>query len=271
MIMAEAANYLILGIFIGLLYLKQSRLLPNAPYDRLSAVFLALTLLAFTPSYTALVVWDVERQLLRRETASNSYTRWVMPVCSRCCCLELLCSCCAVLKPGDARTGIIDSRGLHSVLVGGNGPRICAVADKCSRLTSCFSRSQLRYHALFICLRLCCNTPRHARGCLAPHAVCCCRGAFFIAKSLTTAPMEIVQVAVYAVVIYFLIGFQYDAAKFFIWLITLLLFALTSETLGYICAIVTPDSKVGIVLLTLIMMIVMSFSGYLVSVSMRCH
>eukprot|EP00877_Chromochloris_zofingiensis_P009171 jgi/Chrzof1/4507/Cz14g16020.t1 len=164
MIMAEAANYLILGIFIGLLYLKQSRLLPNAPYDRLSAVFLALTLLAFTPSYTALVVWDVERQLLRRETASNSYTR----------------------------------------------------------------------------------------------------GAFFIAKSLTTAPMEIVQVAVYAVVIYFLIGFQYDAAKFFIWLITLLLFALTSETLGYICAIVTPDSKVGIVLLTLIMMIVMSFSGYLV-------
>ena len=53
----------------------QPLVLPDAPLDRMSAVFITLTLLAFTPSYTALVVWDHERLLLRRESSTNMYSR----------------------------------------------------------------------------------------------------------------------------------------------------------------------------------------------------
>jgi hypothetical protein len=73
---AEAAQYLILAVFLGLLYLRTPATLPNAPYDKMSSVFLVLTMLAFTPSYTVLVVWDHERQLLRRESGTNMYRRW---------------------------------------------------------------------------------------------------------------------------------------------------------------------------------------------------
>jgi hypothetical protein len=41
----------------------------------MAAVFIVLALLAFTPSYTAVVVWDHERRLLRRETNTRMYTR----------------------------------------------------------------------------------------------------------------------------------------------------------------------------------------------------
>ena len=78
MILAEAAQYVILGVFTGLLYLKTPNVLPDAPYDKMSSVFLTLCLLAFTPSYTALIVWDYERQLLRRESATGTYRRWVL-------------------------------------------------------------------------------------------------------------------------------------------------------------------------------------------------
>jgi hypothetical protein len=77
MVTAEAAQYLILAVFLGLLYLRTPATLPNAPYDKMSAVFLVLTMLAFTPSYTVLVVWDHERQLLRRESGTNMYRRCV--------------------------------------------------------------------------------------------------------------------------------------------------------------------------------------------------
>jgi hypothetical protein len=91
MVTAEAAQYLILALFLGLLYLRLPATLPNAPYDKMSAVFLVLTMLAFTPSYTVLVVWDHERQLLRRESGTNMYRRWGGCSCAvqSCCCIVL--------------------------------------------------------------------------------------------------------------------------------------------------------------------------------------
>jgi hypothetical protein len=50
----------------------------------------------------------------------------------------------------------------------------------------------------------------------------------------------------FSIVIYFLVGFQLSAAKFFVWLAVLLAFTLASESLGLVCAVVTPDSKIGI-------------------------
>ena len=75
-----------------------------------------------------------------------------------------------------------------------------------------------------------------------------------------------VQVTVYAIILYFMVGYQRTVEKFIVYWVTLLLFALCSETIGYLCAITTTDSKMGVAVLTVIMVIILSFSGYLVSV-----
>lgn len=93
------------------------------------------------------------------------------------------------------------------------------------------------------------------------------RTAFFLAKTLTTTPVEVAQVTVFAVMTYFMFGFQAVAHKFIIYWAVLIMFALCSETLGYMAAIVTPDSKVGVAMLSILLVLLMSFSGYLVSVS----
>jgi hypothetical protein len=43
------------------------------------------------------------------------------------------------------------------------------------------------------------------------------------------------------------------------------LFTLASETVGFLCAVGTSDSKVGIILISLLLIILLSFSGFLVS------
>jgi hypothetical protein len=75
----------------------------------------------------------------------------------------------------------------------------------------------------------------------------------------------VLQVTVFAVACYFMMGFQLSAAKFAVWWAVLVLFALASETLGYMAAIATPDSKVGVAVLSILLVFLLSFSGYLVS------
>jgi ATP-binding cassette subfamily G (WHITE) protein 1/ATP-binding cassette subfamily G (WHITE) protein 2 len=75
----------------------------------------------------------------------------------------------------------------------------------------------------------------------------------------------VAQVTVFAVACYFMMGFQASAAKFGVWWAVLVLFALASETLGYMAAIATPDSKVGVAVLSILLVFLLSFSGYLVS------
>jgi ATP-binding cassette subfamily G (WHITE) protein 1/ATP-binding cassette subfamily G (WHITE) protein 2 len=100
---------------------------------------------------------------------------------------------------------------------------------------------------------------------VSPCARCCCRSSFFLAKTLTSTPIEVLQVTVFAVACYFMMGFQLSAAKFAVWWAVLVLFALASETLGYMAAIATPDSKVGVAVLSILLVFLLSFSGYLVS------
>jgi ABC-type multidrug transport system permease subunit len=86
-----------------------------------------------------------------------------------------------------------------------------------------------------------------------------------MAKTLTTTPIELVQVTIFAVITYYMFGFQATAAKFLIYWVTLVVFALCSETIGYMAAIVTPDSKVGVAVLSIFLLLLLAFSGYLVS------
>ncbi len=64
--------------FAGLLYLRMGTSLPMDLSDRVSGLWFSLAIIMFTPSFTALVVWDKERLLLRRESATGAC------YCSRC-------------------------------------------------------------------------------------------------------------------------------------------------------------------------------------------
>lgn len=77
--------------------------------------------------------------------------------------------------------------------------------------------------------------------------------------------MELVQVTVLAAVTYFMFGFQATAAKFFIYTATLVVFTLCSETLGYMAAIATPDSKIGVAVISMVLLVLLSFNGFMVS------
>ena len=56
----------------GLLYLRMGTTLPGDLADRVSGLWFSLAIVMFTPSFTALVVWDKERLLLRRESATGA-------------------------------------------------------------------------------------------------------------------------------------------------------------------------------------------------------
>ncbi len=69
-------------------------------------------------------------------------------------------------------------------------------------------------------------------------------GAFFLAKTLTVAPFQVVQVLAFCVAVYFMAGLGGTASQFLIFYAVTLMFTLTSETLGLISAFVSPNSKV---------------------------
>jgi len=62
---------------------------------------------------------------------------------------------------------------------------------------------------------------------------------------MATAPIQVFQITYFALIVYFMTGYQATAAKFFIYTATLILFALTSETIGHLCAICTKTSHNG--------------------------
>ena len=43
------------------------------------------------------------------------------------------------------------------------------------------------------------------------------------------------------------------------------LFTLASETVGFLCALASPDSKVGVILISLLLIVLLSFSGFMVA------
>ena len=53
------------------------------------------------------------------------------------------------------------------------------------------------------------------------------------------------QILFFSVIVYFMSGFQASASKFIIFFLVMALFALTSETIGHLCAIVTKTSHNG--------------------------
>ena len=74
MLFAELAQYLFMGIFIGLMYLQLNNSVLTGVPDRLASLWFGFAVLSFTPSYTAVTIWDRERVLLRREAGQAMYS-----------------------------------------------------------------------------------------------------------------------------------------------------------------------------------------------------
>ncbi|KAL6761569.1 P-loop containing nucleoside triphosphate hydrolase protein [Haematococcus lacustris] len=88
---------------------------------------------------------------------------------------------------------------------------------------------------------------------------------YYVARTIVVLPFQAAQCMLFTGVLYFFAGFQHDAAKFFIFYITLTLFQLVSEGLGLICAIVTRTATFAIIVLTFLLLLLLSFSGFLVT------
>lgn len=89
--------------------------------------------------------------------------------------------------------------------------------------------------------------------------------ANFLAKMCTTVPFEICLSLLFSVCCYFLIGFQLEAGHFFIFVVIVVIFQLSSETMGLICAATTPNPTIGVLLLSFILLIALAFGGFVVS------
>ena len=63
--------------------------------------------------------------------------------------------------------------------------------------------------------------------------------SFFLAKTLVGIPFESVIAVIFTVIIYYMIGFQSQPIKWFIFAVTLVLVNLISEMVGFILGVIT--------------------------------
>lgn len=163
MLASEVVQYMFMALLVGLMYLQVSSDAVTGTFDRSSCIWFSLAVLSFTPSYTAAVVWDKERLLMRRELAGQQYNP----------------------------------------------------------------------------------------------------SAYFLGKTAVTLPFELVQGVMYVLISYFMVGFQLDAGKLFMQIAIYVVFLWTSETIGLLVGIISRTATTSVVLLTLVMLLLLSFSGFL--------
>lgn len=165
MVVSETAQYAFMGIFIGLMYLQLNNSIETGVQDRLASIWFGMAVLSFTPSYTAVTVWDRERVLLRRECGQAMYRVW----------------------------------------------------------------------------------------------------SWYLAKAIVGIPLQCLQTLFFGLIAYFMVGYTITVSNVFIYLGAYALFQITSESIGVMCAAVTKNSTYATLALTFVLLILLSFSGFLVS------
>ncbi|KAK9917341.1 hypothetical protein WJX75_003369 [Coccomyxa subellipsoidea] len=86
--------------------------------------------------------------------------------------------------------------------------------------------------------------------------------AFYIAKCLTSLPLQLAYTAIYSLTAYFLVGFQATYDKFSVfWAVTLLL-GLISETLGVLCSGLFRSQLLGAIVLQGLYVPLLMFVGF---------
>ena len=89
--------------------------------------------------------------------------------------------------------------------------------------------------------------------------------SWFLARSLVNIPLQCVQTLMYCVIAYFMVGYTITWANCLVYYCAYALFQISSESIGLMTAACTPTAAYATLALTFVLLILLSFSGFLVS------
>lgn len=89
--------------------------------------------------------------------------------------------------------------------------------------------------------------------------------AYYVARYAVLVPFEVAQCLLFVSILYFFVGFHASPENFFVFFAILSMFQIISEGIGVCCAVVTRQATYGIILLTFVILLLLSFSGFLIS------
>ncbi|KAK9917054.1 hypothetical protein WJX75_000354 [Coccomyxa subellipsoidea] len=87
--------------------------------------------------------------------------------------------------------------------------------------------------------------------------------SFFIAKSLTSLPFQLMFACIFTGSVYFLVGYQISLVKFFLFFALNFELLLISETLGILCAGLARNELVGMIILATFYVPLLMFTGFI--------
>lgn len=70
---AELSQYIFMAVFLGSIYFQLGNGAEDGSFDRISALFLNLTILVFTPPFTTITIYQNERWMFLKERENNAY------------------------------------------------------------------------------------------------------------------------------------------------------------------------------------------------------
>lgn len=164
-LISETSQYAFMGLFVGLMYLQLNNSVETGVADRVASIWFGMAVLSFTPSFSAVVAWDKDRIVLRRESG----------------------------------------QAMYSVL------------------------------------------------------------SWFTARSIVNIPLQCLQTLMYCVIAYFMVGYTITWANCLVFYAAYALFQISSESIGLMTAACTPTAAYATLALTFVLLILLSFSGFLVS------
>jgi len=89
--------------------------------------------------------------------------------------------------------------------------------------------------------------------------------SWFLARTIVTVPTQIIQTLLFGLVAFFMVGYAITLSNIMVYLCSYALFQITSESIGVLCAAFTKTSTTAILALTFVLLLLLSFSGFLVS------
>lgn len=87
--------------------------------------------------------------------------------------------------------------------------------------------------------------------------------SFYLAKGITSLPFQLTFALVFNVGVYFSVGYQVVAAKFFGFSLVMVLMMLISETMGMAAGAVHRNPTVGLILVSAVCLLLMMYTGFI--------
>ena len=87
--------------------------------------------------------------------------------------------------------------------------------------------------------------------------------SFYIAKGLTSLPFQLFFATIFTVGVYFSVGYQATALKFFAFFLIVILLMLISETMGTAAGAIHRSPPVGLILVSAICLLLMMYTGFI--------